>query len=454
MAKKNNIIKDFFYTDPHIKLFSIIVAIFAWFCVMNTIAPLETKIFTSPIKFENTKELMSQGYIISNMDSFENQYVDIGIEATRPALDDLSKTENKKNIYAKIDLSSITLDDSDSFPQTFTVSVQPSLPSYLNSHSYNITSYSPAFMNIEVDKIESMQMGVGISTKGSPASGYEVAEATLNQDKVKVIGPVSKKDLVSYVSVIVDLTDISSDTKLNVEPVVYDKIGNVLSDFIVEPSHISADIKIHKKGSITINKPQTTGTLPPYLELSSIDWSPKSITAVGAEDNIGALTTIDLEPVNLSEIRSDTIISRDVTKICENAGLEIKNQSETKVTISVKVKLVDPQTISINKSDIKVTGLPDTKTITLPDEIKVEIAGIKDVNGINLNPSIDVTGLSDGIHSVKLNITPPPNTAINSSVELEITIQSKTPPQSETTTSSSDDAVTEEEDMIIENEDE
>lgn len=425
MPKKNNPIKNFFSTDLHIKIFSLIVAITAWFCVMNTIAPLETKIFTVPIKFENTKELMSQGYIISNMADFENQYIDIGVEATRPSLDELSKNGNENAIYAKVDLSSVSVDDSDSFPQTFTINVQPTLPSYLNSHSYNITSYSPAYISIEVDRIESLELELDVKTTGNVPNDYEIAQTNISQKAVTVRGPKSKINQAATAAIIVDVNNITEDTTVSAAPVVYDKNGKALDNFVVEPGHIGVELLIHKKNTVPINQPQTTGVLPSYLELSSIDWSPKSVNVTGSVGNTQVLSSIDLEPVNLSEINADTVISRNIENIITKSGLTLKNPAEANVTITVKVKLVDPETITINGTDIKVTGLPESKNITLPEQVKIEIAGIKDADKALLNPSIDVTGLSDGKHSVKLNLTTPPNSAISSSVNIDINIQTK-----------------------------
>lgn len=428
MSGNKHPFKNFFSKDLHIKILSLIVAIAAWFGVMNTIAPQETKIYSAPIVFENTKDIIEQGYIISNIDNFANKKIDIGVKASRPALDELSKEQNKKDIVARVNMDNLTVDDTETFPQTFSLNVQPTLPAHLYSHSYNIISYSPAYLSVEIDKLVSAEHKLDVKTKGEPAEDYEISDTIVTHDTVTVKGPQSKIDNVGSVAVIIDVSDIKSNTNLNLAPVVYDKDGNKLSDFIIEPSHIGVELYVQKKDVIQINQPKTTGTLPPYLEISSLDWSPKEVNVTGAADTgVTGPQSIDVEPVDLTNIKSDTVVTRDISNIISKAGLSLKNKQDSKIAITIKLNLVNPKTINIKKANIKVIGLPETKTITLPEEVPVEIAGAADINEAMLSPSIDVTGLSDGEHSVKLNIVSPPNAAIQSSINVNVTIISKEP---------------------------
>lgn len=420
---KNNPIKDFFSKDIHIKIFSLIAAIFAWFVVMNTIEPLETKVFQAPITFENSKDIMEQGYIVSNMDSFNNVNIDVGIEATRSALDDFVRNDAENDLYARVDLSDINIDSEDSFPQTFSLNVVPKLPTYLNSHSYSIISYTPSVVTVEIDKLSSVELGVKVNTTGSPASGYEISGTELSQNTVVVNGPESEIEQAFSVGVNVDVSEVKETRNVTATPVVYDKSGNELSDFVIEPSRINVTVNVAKNGTVTINEPKTTGALPPNLELKSIDWSPKSITLAGPEDKLAEVTNLDVAAVDLSLVSGDTVITRDISQMVKELGLEVKNAKESQIQITVDVELVNPKQITIKDTDIKVIGLPENKSIDLPDKTVVSIAGADTVDVSLLNPTIDVNGLSDGKHSVKLSLTQPNNIAIDNSIVLEVVIK-------------------------------
>lgn len=438
--KKNNPIKNFFSKDLHIKIFSLISAVIIWFFVMNTITPVETKIFSAPVKFENTKTLMEQGYIISNIDSFDGQYIEINVEATRPSLDELSKDNNSSAIYAKVDMSNVNINESESFPQTFMLRVEPTLPTYLYTHTYSIVNYSPSYVTVEIDKMLSAEKPLEINTAGSVASDYEVSSIEQEKETVTVFGPASMMEKISKVSASVDVSKATKNISASVEPKVYDKAGNELKDFVAEPGKVMVNVFIHKKNSVSIKEPETTGILPPYLKLDSIDWSPKSVMVTGNEENVAALESITLAPVDLSKITGDTTITRDISSVIDKAGLQLKNPTDKNISIKITLKLINPKEVIIASSDIKVTGLPAGKTIELPEKTVVNTSGSEQINAQMLNPAIDVTGLSDGSHEVKLNLTAPSGVAIKNDITLNVVIQSnevsseETSAQTETTT--------------------
>lgn len=432
-------IKSLFSKDILIKIFSLAVAIITWIGVMNTITPIETKMFSVPVKFENSKVLMEQGYIISNIESFKNYTVDVVIEASRPALDDLSKESNQNAITANIDLKDVKVNENSAFPQSILVSVNPTVPLYLDPHKYTISNYDPSYVTIEIDKMASLEEEVNINTVGKTTDDYEINSITLSNEKVTINGPVSKIEDVAKVAVEIDVTDLTESKVFTVEPKAYDKLGNELNDFVSDPQRITAEVSVHKKNTIDIEEPLTIGELPPYLKLTSIDWSPKQITVIGSNENISSLQSISLEPIDLSVLRGDTTITKDISGIVGKTGLQLKNPNDNNVVISIKLELLDPKEITINSSDIKVMGLPVSKTIELPAQTKIKVSGNSSVSAQSLNPAIDVTGLSDGTHEVNLNLTPPDDVALQNNITLNVTINSVEPNTdnmvSETTTS-------------------
>ncbi len=419
---KSNPIKNFFSKDLHIKIFSIIVAIITWFFVMNTITPIESKVFSAPIRFENKQALIDKGYIISNIDSFDNQYVKVTVEATRPSLDELSKDSNRDSIFADVDLSGITVDEDASFPQTFLLSVEPSLPPYLYAHAYTISGYSPSYISVEIDKILSEEKAVSIETTGTIATDYEISSVKQDVENVTVSGPASLMENVARVAAEIDVSNATDNIEATVVPKVYDNYGNEMTDFFTDPDSISVNVYIHKKDTLSIEEPATVGKLPSYLKLKSIDWLPKSVTVTGNEENIAAIDSITLEPVDLSQITGDTTLTRDISSIIEKSGLKLKTSTDKDITIKVSVELVNPVDIVINKEDIKITGLPENKTIELPDTIEISAAGNTNVTSQQLSPTIDVTGLSDGTHDVKLDITVPAGMSIKSDLTVSVVI--------------------------------
>ena len=103
--------KKFMSDDIMLKIVSLIIAVFLWFIVMNTINPTEVRNYPASIVFENASVLKEQGLTMVNEGDFEDTKINLRVEATRPALDELSKNNYKNNITAQVDLSKVELDD-------------------------------------------------------------------------------------------------------------------------------------------------------------------------------------------------------------------------------------------------------------------------------------------------------------------------------------------------------
>ena len=420
-------IKNFFSRDLLWKIFSLVIAVFMWFLVMNTINPTEIKTFTAPITFENMEALTEKGYIVSNIQDFDSATVTIKVEASRPALDALSKTENKNSIKAKIDLSKIEIDQNSNFPYTITAAIVPSLPSNSYLYNYDISSYYPNGAEIEIDKAATRTIPVELATYGSPMSGYVADDATGDTEEVEVTGPNSIINTVEKVLATIDITNAKETVNKNCKMTVYDTNDTALKGFIIEPESINVSVVIKKNNVIKIEEPVTTGNLPDQLELLSIEYSPKSINATSFNDRVPE--SITLPPIDLTSITKETTKAIDISDILEKAGLEAKAK---KINVTIKVGVKSAEDYVIPTSTIKAVGLGANYNINFDDdEITLEIGGVNNIDIATLTPMIDVTNLSEGKHTVPLKINLPANAVISEDpvVDIEITAKTTTPPE-------------------------
>ena len=195
----HDIIKDFFTKDIGLKLFSIIMATLMWFLVMNSINPTESRVYDANISFENMDTLINSGYVVNNQTYIMNSTVSIKVEGSRPALDELSKPQNKGAISARIDLSKLEIDENAEFPQKYQVSLVPSLPSGLYVYSYDIASYFPTAAELEIDRLKSTTAELQLAAYGNVRSGYIASEPEADIAEVEVMGPASRMTQVDSV---------------------------------------------------------------------------------------------------------------------------------------------------------------------------------------------------------------------------------------------------------------
>lgn len=438
----HDFIKNFFTKDIGLKIFSLIIAILMWFLVMNTINPTETRVYDANITFENMDSLINSGYVVNNQSYIMNSTVSVKVEGSRPALDELSKSQNKGAISAKIDLSKLEIDENAEFPQKYQVSLVPSLPSGLYVYSYDIASYFPTVAELEIDRLKSTTAELQLAAYGNVKSGYIASEPKADISEVEVMGPASRMAQIDSVVAAIDISEANQNVTKQCSPVVYDKNKNELTGFFVNPENITVSVDVHKENEITVNEPATTGTLPPHLKLDSITWEPKTIICRSDINFTPARNNIDLPPVDLSKITKSTEQTVDITDAIKELGLE---SDVKRVSVRINVSVVNSEKFVIHKSDIRINGLAPNYTAAIAEDVTVEIGG-SNVNTAELNPTINLSECRLGKNTVPLNIKLPEGATLKENVNVTVMVASKTSslepankesePQAESTTAS------------------
>lgn len=425
MTNKNPVsskLKKFLSEDIMLKIISGIIAVFLWFIVMNTINPTEVRNYPASIVFENTAALKEQGLTMVNEGDFTDTKINLRVEATRPALDELSKNNYKNSIMAQVDLSKIQLDESQTYPLKVQVPIKPSVPSTIYTYKYDVSSYYPTYIEVEVDKIDSIKRTLRVSTTGELANGYTADTPVCDVTSVTVTGPASQISDVAVVRAEVDLNDSVGTIVRDVMVKAYDAGGNELTNFVSEPETVTVTVPVSKQGTISINQPKTTGTLPSHLEISSIDWEPKSVSVAGTSEEVNSVSSIDLPLIDLSKITGNTTLTFDISKNISDAGLQLKNSSSSTVTVNIKTGVTQAKKIEIKNTDINITGLKENCVVKLPESVTVEIGGPDNITAKSLKPSLDLSGLDVGSHNVEMKLSLPNYATLKSKVNVDVEI--------------------------------
>ncbi len=420
-SDKLGILKKMLTRDVHWKLLSLAAAIFAWILVMNTINPTEIKSFNTLLSFENMDYLTDNGYVVSNLEQFENYGVMIKVEATRPALDELSRESNRTAIKAKIDLSKIDLGSDDVFPKSVPIVITPSLPNNIYGYNYEISSYYPTMCEVQIDRARSKTVNVELRSTGSPAVGYSAGKPTGSVNRVKITGPENKVSQVEKAVAVIDISAQKSDITGNCTLTAYDGEDNALSGFVIEPASVPVSINIRRNTTVSVDPPETTGALAPHLQLGTIEYSPNSVRVTTASED--APKSITLPPVDISSITETTSYAVDISDILKNAGLEPADSSQSTISVTVNVSVKDSREYNIPASDISLRGLGQGLSAVLPENITADIGGA-DVDVASLAPFVDLTGLGEGEHEVPLVLNVPPNAALKEEVRVKVNITS------------------------------
>lgn len=414
MKKVMSKIKAFFSRDLLWKSFSLVLAVFLWFVVMNILNPTEVKTFSVNLSFTNEGVLKDNDLIIMNKAELEETKVNVKIRGTRPALDELSKSKNKGNIRAYINLSQldgIAVEE----PTDLSLVVTPALPTDIFLYSYEIVSCSPKAIDVKVDNIHSETMKLQLDVSGEPKSGYNASSPITETDTVRITGPESLFATVASVRAGVDISGKDKDVNVSVAPAVYDKDGTPIKLFTVLPSVIDVTINISRQWQIPVVQPKVTGTLNENLVLKSIEYSPKTIDVEGTIEDINKVQNIELPPVDLSQIENTKEIKCDIRPSLKGTDLKLKSGTPTRVTIIVTVEAKVLKNVTLTENDMQLKGVGNGLQAKIED-VAIPIYGeekvLQDLGAAQLKPVVDVTGLGVGLHNVPLDMSIPENVQI------------------------------------------
>lgn len=450
MPNKNNLhhilsyFKVFFTKDILWKLLSLVGAVLTWIVVMNTINPTEVKNFNTVLTFENMDYLTDQGYIVSNLEDFKNYNVSIKVEATRPALDEISRERNRNNIRARVDLSKVEINPNEIMPKSLPVIITPVLPNSLYGYDYEISSYYPTMCEIEIDRAKTKTVPVELRSSGSSAVGYTEGRLEGNVSQVKITGPENRIAEVDRAVAVIDISGEKGSITKSCAIVPYDTEGNALEGFVLEPENVYVSTEIRRSATVGIQNPRTTGELSDYLEFRSVTCSPSEIKVTSRDENYPRYIT--LPPVDLTTVSGKTSYVVDITDELAEAGLEAVSNSQKSVTVTVDVGVKNAQKYNIQSSQISLRGLGQGLNVTLPESVAVEIGG-RNVDVSSLAPFVDLTGLGEGQHRVPLMLSIPQNAMLKEQVEIDITISGT--PVSEITTIAEQTTVPESESATV-----
>ena len=300
---------------------------------------------------------------------------------------------------------------------------------------FEVDNIEPSLIQVMLDYAGEKTFQIDTSgVKASSVEGYYTSSPVVSPESVKVSGPKSVVDSIS--SVTVGERDLSSatDTVLFTSNLQFlDANGNQLSEekmkrltLSTETADVTVPILLRKTLTIT---PNFTNLPSGFPENSGrIILSPNTIEVAGAEEDLQNLTSIELEPVDFTQIN---LTNNSITvPLALPQGLR-NLQSIDDVTIDINLTGFSSRTFTVDH--FRFTNVPDgydaevttssmeVTVVGLSDEVSaltegsiigtVNLAGKTDYSGYTEMPvTFNVSGTSfcwvTGNHKVNVVVQP------------------------------------------------
>lgn len=404
-------LKKFFTENILWKILSIIMATLLWFVVMNINNPTEIKTFYLPINTSNLEQLYDNNKAVLNLEEVKQRKVEIKLKATRPVLDEVTKMLSKSEVKAYLDINSILNSGEILNPLEVTVQIKTTLSNipYPNNN-FEIVSFYPTTTTLNLDTIVTVPKKINVTTKGEVKAGYIASTPELSSEYIQVTGAKSIIENIDNVSIEIDITNQDKTFSKIVEPIAYDKEGNIIKDIHFNLTEISVKVNISSQGKLKINEPILTGNLPLGYSIKNISYTPKSINVIGSENSLKNTTYINIPPINISSLTDSKEFKFTINDILKPLNLSLEDDTNSEIKVFIEIEKIVDKIITLNSSQINLLGVDD-KFIDIPEVVNIKISGSEtNINNLDINEisaSIDLNNLENGNHNIQMQVSLP-----------------------------------------------
>lgn len=280
--------KIFFERDSVLKIVSFVIALLLWFYIIAVVDPsVDITVKDIPVRFTNQDILENRGLCVVNESKIT---VELKISGSRKRIANI----DNKNIYASVNLESITKSG------TYSLPIAISIP-----YEYNeIVNKKPYNANVVVDKIVEEERNVRLITSGSVENGYIAGTAVPDIKTVTLKGAESLIARISEVGAAIDYGERTAEITESAELFFFDTDGkrisseNVIYDMVeISVSSVNVTCPIYKLKTVPIELDVGTAVKESYR----ISMQPSNITVYADTELLNETERIFTESINLEE---------------------------------------------------------------------------------------------------------------------------------------------------------
>lgn len=274
--------------------------------------------------------------------------------------------------------------------------------------TFKIESVSPQFASVYVDRYSQKTLEIKDKIEYKVDPTYYAASPILSTDKITVSGPQTEVLKVASAEVVGTVDGVLTSTyKNDYKVILYDAAGGEIKNELITTSADSVTVTISVLPKKKLPLEATFTNVPAGFNTDNFaNMVPKEITIAGPEDTIGRMESVELEPIDFSEISpTNTTFTREVA--LPNGCKNISNITQVIVTLDLSGYSTVRQTV--NKFSFK--NLPSGYTATpTTSAIDVTIVGpenvIEDLASSDLSAVIDLKSLGqDFVGSTEVPVT-------------------------------------------------
>jgi YbbR domain-containing protein len=310
-----------------------------------------------------------------------------------------------------------------------------SLPAQVSSlaDGVSVLDYSPTTVTLTLDLLSSKDVDVRV-VHGPVPQGLELGTPNISVTSVSARGPSS---LVSQVvsaqaSINIDASGIDFQGPVELQPV--DANGDPVPSVDLTPSSVVVRVPVTTQET---NKtvpvvPRIIGTPAAGFQVRALTVTPAALTVRGTPELLANLTELSTEAINLKGLSAATTFS---VKPGLPAGIRLVGDAPASVAVKVDIgPAISSKTFLVGVVCRNVpagdTCLPQVSQISMT--LAGSLPALTALKASSFTPTLDVTGLSPGTHSVTPTVSLPAGISLIAFAPGQVTVVISAPSPSPT----------------------
>jgi len=283
----------------------------------------------------------------------------------------------------------------------------------LDEEDVRVVEASSRFTRVVLETQVTKTVPVKVNRLGSLAQGFTIAATESNPAQVTVIGPATSVNLVEHADADVNLTGVRSNLEQLYELTPRDAGGAIQPRVRVEPS--STEVRM------SVEQLETPQIVPVLIDLQGevahgynivgIEPDPRTVLVTGSLQILQTLDFLLTEAIDVSGANA-TISRSAVLQVPD--GVHVERESVT-VTITIEPSRGE-RAITIAPTIVNVpvglTAVLQTSSLTV--RVSGETLVLDELTPGAIRATVNASGLTEGAHTLDIDITLPGNVLLNS----------------------------------------
>lgn len=404
--------KEKIFKNLSLKILSAVFAVVLWTIIVNIYDPTTSYTFSNvSVQLINTESLTDKNYSYEIVDGGK---ISVYVSGPKSVVTNIKASD----IVATADLSKIS---------AFADYVDIHVSVVRNGQTLNNVEATPktSAVRLSIENRDTKTINVNTEVTGKPADGYALVKQTLNPTSIKVTGPSSIIDTIDHAGITFDVTGATDEVHGDADIHLYDEEENEIKDVSLDlsQSSVSYMAQVVRIKTVAVEAGYS-GTPKDGYTISSVTLNQNNVQVYGDENALNNLEKIVIPSnnINVDELDKDRIYKFSLENYIDKSLHILKN---SRVEVTVKVGTTTTKSITLNTSDIRVSGLDTSMTYGFADKTyNIEIEGNTDlvstIDTSKISVSADLsTYKSSGTVDIKLSVSLPEGISLKNDVTVK-----------------------------------